>query len=354
MASASPVSPRTELWASVRKVYRNYYLRVVLQGVITLWAVTTVTFFMIREMPGNPIDIKIEQLMRQNGITYDQALNQAASLYQFDPDAPIMQQYVDYMVRLVQGDLGESITAPGTQVTTQIRRYLPWTLFSVGSGLLISFTLGTFIGLAMAYWRGSIFDNVMTTFASIVYGIPDFILALMLILVFGVQLQWFPLADVLGGYDPDVESGLNLAYIVTLVQYASLPVLTYVLASIGGWMLTMKSSTIATLGEDYIAVAQARGLPEHRILTAYVGRNALLPLVTRLAISIGFIVSGSVIVEVIYRYPGLGQQLSNAITSRDYTTMQGLFLVIAAAVIISNILADLLYGLLDPRVRLGK
>jgi peptide/nickel transport system permease protein len=206
----------------------------------------------------------------------------------------------------------------------------------------------------MAYWRGSVFDNVMTTLASIIYGIPDFILALMMLLILGVQLKLFLLADVLGGADPKIEPGFTLEYIGNILQHAILPIVTYVLASIGGWMLTMKSSTVATLGEDYITVAQARGLSQRRILTAYVGRNAMLPLVTRLAISIGFVVSGSVIVEVIYRYPGLGQQLASAIISRDYTTMQGVFVVITSAVVISNLLADFMYAWLDPRVRLGK
>jgi peptide/nickel transport system permease protein len=128
----------------------------------------------------------------------------------------------------------------------------------------------------------------------------------------------------------------------------------YVLSTIGTWMLSMKSSTISTLGEDYITVAQARGLPQRRILSAYVGRNALLPLITRLAISIGFVVGGSVAIEQIFEYPGLGRQLLRAITARDYTTMQGIFLVITVAVVLSNMLSDLALGWLDPRVRVDK
>jgi peptide/nickel transport system permease protein len=193
----------------------------------------------------------------------------------------------------------------------------------------------------------------MTAFASIVYGLPDFVIALLILLVAGVQLQLFRVGSVLGGVDNDIQAGFNLAYIGSLIKHAALPVLTYVLASVGGWILTMKSSTISTLGEDYITVARARGLSEGRILTAYVGRNAMLPLVTRLAISIGFVVGGSVIIETIFLYPGLGRHLFLAIGSRDYTTMQGVFLVIAFTVVASNILADLLFGLLDPRVRVG-
>ncbi len=342
-----------QVYTSLKRVTSSYTFRVVVQGILTLWAVTTFTFFLIRKMPGNPIQIKIDQLMDQRQMSYDDALRSAAALYDFDPDAPLMEQYVDYMSKLVRGDMGNSILSAGTTVTAQIRRYLPWTLFSVGIGLTISFTLGVSLGMAMAYWRGGLLDNVMTAIASIMYGVPDFVIALLLLMVAGVQLELFKMEDVLGGIGQDVEAGFNMAYITNLFQHAALPIITYVWTTVGGWILTMKSSTISTLGEDYITVAKARGLPERRILTAYVGRNAMLPLVTRLAISIGFVVGGSVIIETIFQYPGLGRLLFTAISSRDYTTMQGVFLTIAAAVVFSNILADLLFGMLDPRVRVG-
>ncbi len=206
----------------------------------------------------------------------------------------------------------------------------------------------------MAYWRGGTLDNVLTAVASIMYGVPDFVIALLLLMVAGVQLELFKIGDVLGGISQDVEPGLNVGYITSVLQHAALPILTYIWTTVGGWILTMKSSTISTLGEDYITVAKARGLRERRILTTYVGRNAMLPLITRLAISIGFVVGGSVIIETIFQYPGLGRLLYTAINGRDYTTMQGVFLTIAAAVVFSNILADLLFGMLDPRVRVGE
>lgn len=345
--------PTHRVYATIRRAVNSYTFRVVVQGFLTLWAVTTFTFVLIRKMPGNPIQIKIDQLMDQRQLSYDDALKSAAGLYDFDPDEPLFQQYVKYVGKLARGDLGKSILSAGTPVSDQIRRYLPWTLFSVGSGLLISFTLGVLLGMAMAYWRGGILDNTMTVLASIMYGVPDFVIALLLLLVAGVQLELFRVGDVLGGISQDVEAGFNMPYITSLIQHAALPVLTYVWTTVGGWILTMKSSTISTLGEDYITVAKARGLPERRIVLAYVGRNAMLPLVTRLAISIGFVVGGSVIIEFIFQYPGLGRLLYTAINGRDYTTMQGVFLVISAAVVVSNILADLLFGLLDPRVRVG-
>ncbi len=337
----------------LRTITRSYTFRVVVQGLLTLWAVTTFTFVMIRQMPGNPVQIKIDEMMERRQMTYEEARRQAAGLFDFDPDKPLHEQYVIYMGKLVQGDMGKAISSAGTPVSDQIRRYLPWTLFSIGTGLLISFTLGIFVGMAMAYWRGSVFDNVMTALASIMYGVPDFVVALLLLLVAGVQLKLFQMSDVLGGVGQDVEVGFNLPYIRSVMQHAALPVIVYVWATVGGWILTMKSSTISTLGEDYITVAKARGLHERRILTTYVGRNAMLPLVTRLAISIGFVVGGSVIIETIFQYPGLGRHLFLAIGSRDYTTMQGVFLVIAFTVVLSNILADLLFGVLDPRVRVG-
>lgn len=336
-----------------RRVMSSYTFRVVVQGALTLWAVTTFTFFLIRKMPGNPIQLKIDQLMDQRQLTYDEARRTAAGLFDFDPNAPLLEQYVDYMAKLFRGDMGNSILSTNTTVAAQITRYLPWTLFSVGIGLLISFSLGVMLGMTMAYWRGGFLDNVMTAVASIIYGIPDFVIALLLLLVAGVQLELFKMEDVLGGIDQDIDAEFSISYITNLFQHAALPVLTYVWTTVGGWILTMKSSTISTLGEDYISVAKARGLRERRILTSYVGRNAMLPLITRLAISIGFVVGGSVIIETIFQYPGLGRLLYTAISSRDYTTMQGVFLTIAAAVVISNIMADLLFGVLDPRVRVG-
>ncbi|MBE2196702.1 MAG: ABC transporter permease [Anaerolinea sp.] len=332
---------------------QSYIVRVLIQGFFTIWLTMTVTFLLIRGLPGDAKEIKINQIITQQNVTYDEAAAIAAGLLPFDPDAPILEQYTDYLGKLLRFNLGESITSAGTPVLSQIFTFLPWTLFSVGSGLLISFTLGTLMGMAIAYWRGSWLDNVVTFFASILYGIPDFVIAFLIILIGGVQLGLFKPGSLQGGSDPGIEPGFTAEYIGSLLRHVFLPLTTYVATTIGGWILTMKSSTISTLGEDYIAVAQARGLSQRRILLGYVGRNAMLPQVTRLAISIGFVLGGSVIIETIFNYPGLGRLLSNSIVSRDYTTMQGVFLTISSAVIISNIFADLLYSVLDPRVRLG-
>jgi peptide/nickel transport system permease protein len=289
----------------------------------------------------------------QQGYTAQEAENLAASLFNYDPTVPVIEQYIQYLIGLFQGNLGQSVSSAGTEVSQIILRFLPWTLLSVGSALLISFTLGIIMGTAMAYWRGSWFDNLLTAISSILSGIPDYVYAIGIILIAGVQLELFNVGEMRGGVDPDIDAGFTLAYIGSVIKHALLPIITYVLATVGVWSLSMKSSTISTLGEDYINVAKARGLSERRILFSYVGRNAMLPLVTRLAISIGFVISGSVIVERFFEYPGLGRALTLAVGARDYTTMQGIFLVITIAVIVSNILADLMLGWLDPRVSLG-
>jgi peptide/nickel transport system permease protein len=353
ITSPTPAAPPQAARHLLRRLWRSYYFKVVWQGLLTIWAVTTFTFILIRQMPGNPVETMIDDLMTRQALTYEEAYRAAATLFNFDPNRPLHLQYLDFLGGLLRGDLGDSITRGGVSVTSIILRYLPWTLFCVGLALIVSFTLGILIGLAMGYWRGSWFDNLMTGFASVISGLPDYIIALLIIVIFGVQLQWFKIGAVRGGVDPNITPGLTLEYIGSIIQYALLPILIYVLATIGSWILAMKSSTISTLGEDYISVAQARGLSERRILTGYVGRNAMLPLVTRLAISVGLVFSGAVIIEEMFQYPGLGRNLFTAISGRDYTTMQGIFLVITIAVVLSNILADLAIGWLDPRVRIG-
>ncbi|NDJ62066.1 MAG: ABC transporter permease [Chloroflexi bacterium] len=348
---AEPTRSAPSFLDGVRRVARSYTARTLVQAVITIWAVITFTFFLIRLMPGNPVDVYIDFLMNQQNISFEEARQMAASQFRFDPDANVFSQYFDYMGRLVQGDLGESITSTGTRVVDQIIRFLPWTVFSVGLGLLISFVLGVLLGTVMAYNRNSVLDNALSLFSSILSAVPNYIWGLLILIVFGVQLQWFSVGALRGTYDPTLDPGFNLPFILSVLEHAFLPVLVYVVGTLGTWMLNMRNSTISTLGEDYVNVARARGLTSSRILVAYVGRNAALPMFTLLAIHIGFILGGSVIIEELFVYKGIGSFLFWSISQRDYTSMQGVFLVITIAVVVSNVLADLLYSRLDPRVR---
>jgi peptide/nickel transport system permease protein len=251
-----------------------------------------------------------------------------------------------------------SLLARGTPVSEIIKAVLPWTLFSVGTGLLISFTLGVLLGTVIAYRRDSIIDPIASGLSSILSAIPGYLQAILIIVFLGVQIKingkaLVPIAQMRGAYTPGMEIGFTWAFIKDVLFHAALPIVTYVLTTLGSWTLSMKSNTINTLGEDYVTVARARGLPDKRITTAYVGRNALLPLVSGLAISIGFAIGGSALIETYFVYPGIGGRLGAAVTNRDYPVMQGVFLMITFVVIFSNLFADLIYSVLDPRIRVG-
>ncbi len=337
----------------IRRLYHNFTVRVILQAIITVWAVITFTFFLIRLMPGNPVSVYVIGLVNTQNMTYEQASQMAASVFQYNPNTPLISQYFVYMGQLLHGNLGESITSPGTQVIDQIVEYLPWTLFSVGLGLFVSFVLGITLGTIMAYKRNSVLDHGLSLLSSILSAVPNYIWGLLILVVLGVELQWFAVGDFRGTYDASITPGFTPEFLFSIFKHAFLPVVVYVMGTVGSWMLNMRNSTVSTLSEDYVNVAKARGLTSSRIAVSYVGRNAALPMFTLLAINIGFIIGGSVVIEQLFLYNGLGNFLFQAVTSRDYTSMQGVFLIITISVVVSNLLADLLYSRLDPRVRVG-
>jgi peptide/nickel transport system permease protein len=181
--------------------------------------------------------------------------------------------------------------------------------------------------------------------------VPSYLFGILVIVFFGIRMGWLPIAAMRGSLSSGQNMEFSLAFIKDALFHASLPILTYALTGLGAWMLLMKSSTIAALDEDFVTAARARGLPERRIAVRYVGRNAILPLFTQLTISIGFIVGGSFLVEPIFQYQGIGYTLFKAVQSRDYPLLQGIFLMITVSVVAANLVADLLYTRLDPRIR---
>jgi peptide/nickel transport system permease protein len=337
----------------LRNLYENYVLRILFQAFVTVLAVMTFTFFLIRLMPGNPIDVLIEQIMQAEGIAYRDAYDRVAASFQFDPDATILDQYFGWLGDLFRFDLGTSITSPGTRVIDEIARFLPWTVFAVGAALLISFILGIVLGMTMAYYRNSPLDHFLSLFASFILGVPNYIWGLLIIIILGIQLNLFNVGQLRGTYSSSIEIGFTIPFILSALAHATLPIITYVISTLGGWMLNMKSSTMSVLNEDYVNVAEARGLRDSRIISAYVGRNAMLPLFTQLTISIGFVLGSGVVIEEIFVYWGLGHYLFASITVRDYTSMQGVFLILTMTVVLANVFADLTYGFLDPRVRVS-
>jgi peptide/nickel transport system permease protein len=337
-----------------RRVIRHYLFRRLLKAIFTIFLMVSLSFFLFRLMPGSPIDVFVANLISQYNIPYAEAMQQAASLFSIDLNKPVYLQYFEYVGNLFQGDFGTSYVSQGVPVSTMILRYLPWTLFSVGVSLIISFTLGVMLGMVMAYRRNTWLDYILTSFASITQSVPQYLLAIILVVYLGVQWNLVSIAMMRGSLSPGIKPGFTFAFFRDAFYHAALPMLTYVIATIGSWMLTMRSSTEATLNEDYVTVARARGLRETRIATAYVGRNASLPLFTQFTIAIAFVISGSFIIESIFVYQGLGLVLLNSINQRDYPVMQGVFMVITILVVTVNFLADLIYAQLDPRIRIGE
>ena len=345
--------PRPAAWrlgSLLHSLLRSYLLGRLLKAALTVFVVTSFTFFLVRLMPGNPVDIYVMQIVTQFGMTYAEAQAQVAAIMGIDLKAPLHLQYLGYLQGLAHGNLGTSILSKGTPVTAIILRFLPWTLFSVGLALLISFTLGIGLGMISAYRREGWFDHLVSALASLFSAIPDYLLAILLVVFLGVQLKLLPIAAMRGSISPGVQVGFTWGFIGDVLFHAALPVATYVLAHMGTWMLTMKSSTLAALEEDYVAVARAKGLPDRRITTAYVGRNAVLPLFTQFAISAGFIVGGSILIEFIFVYQGIGLLLLTSVNQRDHPVMQGVFMLITCAVVFANLFADLFYSKLDPRI----
>ncbi|MGL4800455.1 MAG: ABC transporter permease [Cellulosilyticaceae bacterium] len=322
------------------------WVKKIITVLVTILFATSITFFVIRAMPGDPVE-SMAMGMLQQGMDYKESYEKAKAMLNYDPDKPVIEQYVGYIGKLVTGDLGISITSkrPVTQI---IASALPWTLFILTVSIGIAFTLGVLIGMFVSLKRNTIVDPIVSAYASISGSLPDYIVGFLLVLFLATKLRWFPGR---GAYGAMVEVGMNLEFIGSVLYHACLPVLTYVVTGMGGWALAMKGSSVSVLGEDYIMAARARGLSERRIRTKYVGRNAILPLVTSLTISFGMLFGGSPLVENLFAYPGIGFYLNQAIATRDYTLMQGLFLMITIAVVVANILAEIMYSVLDPRIR---
>lgn len=315
--------------------------------VMTVFFAMTVTFVVIRLMPGNPVETLAMDMMRNQGIDYQEAYARAKAMLNYDPDIPIAQQYGRYVSGLLRGNLGESMSYR-QPVINVIAGALPWTLLVLSISLLCSFVIGIFVGMFIAWRRDTIIDPIVSIYASIFGSIPNYIVGLILIIIFAVNLRWFPSR---GPYDSSVMPGFTWDYISSVLRHAVLPISAYIITGVGGWALAMKGNAVNVLGEDYITAARARGLPERRIITTYVGRNALLPLVTNLAISFGMMFGGSPLIENIFVYPGVGYFLNQAVGRRDFTLMQGMFLMITVAVVLANLVAEILYSVLDPRIR---
>lgn len=327
-------------------VSKSYVVKRFGVAVFSFWAVITMSFGIIRFMPGGPVESLVLRLKQNNpGMSREEVQQRVAALTNIHTDKPVHEQYLDYMLNLLQGDLGVTVIG-GQPVAEIIADALPWTIFLSAISLTLLIGLGVVVGAVMAYLEGSKFDVSMTVWSLVVSSIPYYIVAILLVWVLGYQMELFPTS---GRVDSSIQAGVNLAYITSIFYHVAMPVASIVLTGFGLRALSMRGNSIRLLGEDYIRVARLRGLSERRIALRYVGRNALLPMYTGIMVSIGTLFSGSVILEQIFVYPGIGFRLFRAVVRRDYTLMMGTFVFITAGVIIGIFLADLTYGLVDPR-----
>jgi peptide/nickel transport system permease protein len=315
--------------------------------VIALWAAVSLNFLIPRLMPGNPVDIMLSKLAQHGPVT-PATRHSIELLLGADSSQSLWSQYVSYLGQLIHGDLGVSVSMYPASVSSVIAQTLPWTVGLIGIATVISFVLGVGLGTFAGWKRGSWLDSLIPV-TTMFQSIPYFWLALILLYLFGSVWMISPLN---GGYDPYTTTpGWNPAFIGSVISHGILPAATIVISSIGGWMLGMRNMMVSTLAEDYIVTAEAKGLRSARIMRTYAARNAVLPSVAGFAISLGFVVAGSIVTEAVFSYPGIGSALLQAVNSNDYALMQGIFLVITLSVLGANLLVDLLYAVIDPRTR---
>ncbi|UKA53530.1 ABC transporter permease [Arthrobacter sp. FW305-BF8] len=311
---------------------------------IAFWASITLNFLLPRFMPGDPVS---RMFARTQGKMQPEQIDALRKLLGVD-DRPIWEQYIDYLHNIFTGQMGVSISRFPTPVTEVIAAQIGWTLLLGGTALVIAAVVGNLLGILAAWRRGGAIDSALPPVLIFIGSFPYFWLAMGALYLFGMILGWSPLRH---AFSDGVEPAFTWEFIGDVGAHLVLPALTIVLVSIGGWMLGMRNTMIATNSEDYITMAEAKGLRPGRIMFRYAARNAMLPSVTSFGMGLGFVVGGALLTEVVFAYPGVGYQLLNAVQGLDYPLMQGLFLTITAAVLLANFLVDILYVRLDPRVR---
>ncbi len=327
-----------------------YWLaRRVILAFSTLLAVLIIGFILLRLMPGNPIQAYINSQLAQ-GVPPDIAYSRAKALYAIYPQKPLWEQFFDYIRSVFHGNFGQSFQYQGRPAIDIVLSALPWTVFTLSIAITIQFIVGILIGMLIAYRRGTKIDSVVTVMLMAWRAIPDYVIGIIILIIFAIQLKLFPYY---GEYSAGVTPGFNLEFIKDVLWHATLPILTYVIVGFPGWALAMRGSTIGVLGEDYVAAAEARGLPGRRIAITYVGKNAILPLFTSFVITLGYMFGGSNFIEWLFTYRGIGYFFIMSTWARDYAVVQACLFIEVLAIIIGVTLADLLYGLIDPRVRVS-
>jgi peptide/nickel transport system permease protein len=312
--------------------------------VVAAWVALTAKFFIPRALPGNAIDSILDKFP---GTLPPSAYKALQAMLGVGHSGPLLNQYGSYLAHVSHFDFGTDVTQYPSSVATILGEAIPWTLVLVGTATVIAFLLGTLLGI-LAGWRyGGWLDGLLPGLMFL-QAIPYFFLALVLIEFLGVKTHIFPVAQ---GYSGGLIPGWNWAFISSAIYHSLLPALTIVLTSVAGWMLQMRNVMITTLGEDYVIAAQAKGLRSRRVIFTYAARNAILPQLQGFGLALGFVISGALVMEIVFSYPGVGLLLLTAVTSNDYPMMQAIFLLITFAVLLANLIVDVIAVFADPRAR---
>ena len=313
--------------------------------IVTLWAAISLNFLIPRLMPGNPA---LAMMASFRGRVTGQALKALEIAFGVNTHASLVSQYFQYFGNVFTGHFGLSITFFPQPVSHEVLQALPWTLGLVGVTTVLAFVLGTLIGLVAGWRRGGKLDSVLPPVFVVTSAFPYFWVGLVAIYVFALKLGWLPVS---GGYATNDQIAFTWHFIGDVVRHSILPACTLLVTAIGGWILTMRNTVITVLAEDYVRMARAKGLRPWTVMWGYAGRNAILPNLTGFAMSLGFVVSGAILVEYIFNYPGVGWMLLQSVENEDYGLMQALFLLITVAVLLAILISDVLTALLDPRTR---
>ena len=303
----------------------------------------TFNFFIPRLMPGDPSARIIASFQGRLNESQVEAIRKS---YGFT--GSLWEQYWTYLGSVMRLDFGIS-TVQFPEPTASLLFYgATWTLVLVGLAIFFAFTIGSFMGIHAAWHRGGFFDSFFTPINVMLNAFTPAIVALLLFYAFSLQLQWFPLGR---AHSMQISPGFTFEFIGSVLYHATLPVLSIFLVSFGGWHLGMRNVMINLLNEDFVILAKAKGLSDRRVRYRYVARNAILPQITALALSIGFLLGGALVTEQVFNYPGLGKFTFTAIGSRDYSFIQGQLLLLTASVLVANLLSDIANVILDPRLR---
>lgn len=335
-----------------RRAVLRYMARRIAIYLLTIFGSFTIAFLFFRLIPGDPIRNVFRTLEQQYRYTTEVSEGLVQEYRErLGIDGTLPEQYVKYVANVfLRFDLGPSLVAFPTPAHELILRAMPWTISLLGLSVIIAWVLGIIVGGIAGWRRNTIGSELLTSIAIGLAQVPQYIVALLLLFVFAFTLAWLPTRN---AYPANTTPSFTPEFILGAIRHGILPALSIVLVSLSGWMLTTRSLVVSILGEDYLLYAQAKGLPQRNVFLNYVLRNALLPQLTALAISLGFIINGALLIETLFNYPGLGALLVQAVSILDYNTIQGIVLISIISVLTANLLIDLALPFIDPRIRTG-